>query len=210
MKLLFSLLFLATFSIQAIAKEGNYTSPLSAYSAEWNDPKYQACNTAEHTHYLSAIEKEIVYVLNLARMNPQLFCKSVLPKAHDISSFIDMTSEVYYKSLVAQMSKMEPLNILVPDSLCYVSAMCHASTSGRKGYVGHDRQSADCRKKQHFFGECCQYGISDALGIVLTLLVDQNVANFGHREICLGKYTKMSPSYQPHKTYGSVTVMDFY
>ncbi len=212
MKLIFSILILALSATRLGAKEENEAgvSPLAKFSAEWNNPKYKVCNTAEHTGYLSAKEKEIIYILNLARMYPKLFCKTVLLNVSKASSFIDTSSAYFYKSLVTQMSQMEPLQLLKPDSLCYISAQCHAVTSGKKGYVGHVRQNPECRKKEHLWGECCQYGVSDPLEIIICLLVDENVASLGHRAICLGVYTKMSPSYEPHKLYGSVAVLDFW
>ncbi len=201
-------LFLALMALTASAKT-NKTSPLLQYSSEWGDAKYQVCNTAANAQYLTTAEKELICILNLARVNPQLFCKTVVSQAHKISSFIDTSSEVYYKTLVNDLMQQAPLPLLRPDSLCFVSAHCHAASSGPKGYVGHTRQSADCRKKQHFAGECCQYGITDPLEIVLSLLVDQDVESLGHRQICLGRYTKMSPSMAAHKTYGSIAVLDF-
>ncbi len=210
MKTLLSTALLCIITLLAVGKVPTGNTPLSRYSDEWNDPQYAVCNTAENAKYLSAKEKEIIYVLNLARMNPKLFCKTIVLKANTVSSFIDTSSEVYYKSLVKLMSGMEPLGILQPDQQCWVSAQCHASTSGKKGYVGHDRQSAECRKKKHYRGECCQYGISEPVAIILELLVDQGVPSLGHREICLGSYKLMSPSFQPHKQYSSVAVLDFY
>lgn len=210
MRYLLSAILLVAGVTNIIAKEPNNSSPLSKYSPEWNDPKYQVCNTAANTKYLSAEEREVIYVLNMARMNPKLFCKTVLSQAHQISDFVDTSNEVYYKSLVKEMMQMEPLPILKPDSLCYVSAHCHAATTGPKGYVGHDRQSADCRKKQHFHGECCQYGLSSPLAVIVDLLVDQDVESLGHRRNCLGSYSKMSPSMGPHAKYGIMTVLDFY
>jgi hypothetical protein len=131
---------LITIIVLLLAPLGGYCkdgdkSPLAVYSAKWNDPKYRVCNTAEKVGYMTEKEKELIYVLNLARMNPKLFSETVLPRAHDISSFIDTTNEVYYKTLVATMSQMTPLGILQPDSLCMVSARCHAITSGKVGYV---------------------------------------------------------------------------
>lgn len=185
-------------------------SPLAAYSTKWNDPKYKACNTAEHVGYMTPKEKELIYVLNLARMNPKLFSETVLPRAHDISSFIDTSNEVYYKTLVATMSQMNPLNILQPDSLCVVSARCHATTSGKVGYVGHDRRNEKCRKNKHYYGECCNYGSDEPLEILLLLLEDHDVPSLGHRKICLGIYNKIGVAIAPHTTYGHNAVMDFY
>lgn len=197
-------------ALASFAKEETGGNPLARFSTEWADAKYKVCNTAAATPYLSGKEKEVLYVLNMARMNPQLFCKTVLPHAGEISSFINMDNEYYYKSLVKQMASMEPLPILKPDDRLYKSALCHVTTTGKTGYVGHDRKTAECRKAQHYSGECCQYGIDDPLGIILNLLVDENVESLGHRNICLGsRYTKMSPSYGPHKQYGSITVLDF-
>ena len=186
------------------------SSPLAAYSAEWNDAKYEVCNTAAHTRYLNEDEKRIIYILNLARMNPRLFCKTVLPHAHEISHFADLNSS-YYQSLVREMETMQPMGLLVPDSLCFVSADCHAVTAGRTGYVGHERQSAECKRKEHFYGECCQFGVGDPLGIIINLLIDQDTPSLGHRRNCLNKeYKQMSAAIAPHKEYKVMTVMDFY
>lgn len=185
-------------------------SPLAAYSAQWNDPKYRVCNTAEHVGYMTDKEKELIYVLNLARMNPKLFCATVLPRAHDISSFIDTSNEVYYQTLVTTMRQMNPLNVLQPDSLCMVSARCHATTSGKVGYVGHDRRNDKCRKNKHYYGECCSYGSDEPLEILLLLLEDHDVPSLGHRKICLGAYNKIGVAIAPHTTYEHNTVLDFY
>ncbi len=211
MKTVMSIMVVVLTTMSVIAREdaAKKGSPLGKFSDEWNDPKYKACNTAANTTYLSATEKEIVYVLNLARMNPQLFCKTVLPRVREITSFVDTANEYYYKSLVKQMSTMDPLPLLKPDAKCFASAQCHAASTGKTGFVGHGRQTAECRKVQYFRGECCQYGVDDPLGIIVNLLVDENVESLGHRDICLGSYTKMSPSYGEHKKYGSITVLDF-
>ena len=53
-------------------------NPLAAYSTAWNQTKYMQCNTAAHTGYLSEKEKELVWVLNMARLNPSLFVSTVV------------------------------------------------------------------------------------------------------------------------------------
>ena len=52
-------------------------SPLAAYSTDWNDIKYLACNTAATARYLTEEEKKTIYILNMARMNPVLFANTV-------------------------------------------------------------------------------------------------------------------------------------
>jgi len=182
-----------------------YISPLSEFSEEWDDPKYEVCNTAANANYMTAKEKEVIYILNLARMNPQLFCSSV------IESDGNEKESDYHASLVITMKEMKALNILQPDKKSFESAQCHAITSGKKGYYGHDRQTSNCKKVVHFYGECCSYGESDALGIVLQLLIDEGVPSLGHRRICFSElYKFLGVSIQPHRKYGSNAVLDFY
>ncbi len=204
MKQALTILLVALASWSAMAQQ----SPLAQYSAEWNNPKYLVCNTAKNTSYLSEKEKEIIYILNLARMNPQLFCETVVSQAREICN-ADTTSEHYYKSLVATLMAMEPAQLLNPDTVCYSSAKAHAIASGQSGYTGHERQTAESRSKKRFNGECCHYGSSSPIFIVMDLLVDEGVASLGHRRICLNDYSKMAVSMQPHKSFGTNTVLDF-
>lgn len=185
----------------------NPPSPLAKYSAEWNSTKYAACNTAARASYMSKEEKETIYILNLARANPKLFCKTVV-KSYCASSDIDLSSEHYYKSLVKELNGMKPLHILTVDSTCWASAACHAETAGKKGYTGHQRQSEKCQRLKRYNGECCSYGTPDPVGIIVTLLVDEGVESLGHRDILLGEYRKIGVAKRPHTGYGSNTVLD--
>lgn len=202
--ILLSFLFLPYSAFTQSTKAAN---PLAKYSEEWNDPKYNACNTAAKAKYMSAEEREMIWILNMARINPQHFCKTVVaPYSKD--NGIDMDSERYYLSLMKQMRYMEPLGILQPDRAAFTSAECHANTSGRKGYTGHKRQSSECRNVQKFNGECCSYGVDEPVGVIVTLLVDEDVPSLGHREILLGGYSKIGVAERPHSQYGTNTVLD--
>lgn len=185
-------------------------SPLASYSQQWNDTKYTRCNTAAAIAYLSEDEKNIIYILNLVRTDPVLFANTVLSKYPDLTYQTSLRNIDEYKSLTEDLRKQKPLSLLVPDSLCFISARCHAISSGKSGYVGHDRKTRECADKQNFYAECCDYGHADPLAIVMSLLIDQGVASLGHRYACLGLYTKIGVSIQPHKTYSFTTVLDFY
>ncbi len=198
-------MYAQTASINTIA-----VSPLSTYSNAWNDPKYSKCNTAANTPYLSSDEKEIIYILNLVRTDPGLFSKTVLKKYPSLSGKGYLADdEFYYLSLVSTLNKMQPINTLMPDRSSYESALCHASSSGASAYVGHKRTNSNCEKKKIYNGECCYYGSSDPLEIVLSLLIDEGVPSLGHRNIILSSYNKVGVSIQPHKKYGTNTVLDF-
>lgn len=184
-------------------------NPLSPFSDQWNNKKYLLCNTAAHVNYMTEKEKNTIYILNLLRSDPQLFVNTVLVSYPRYSGNLKLARLKEYKSLVETLRKLSPKQLLYPDSLCYVSARCHAASSGMKGYIGHDRQNSDCRKKKFFQGECCDYGHSELLDIIMSLLIDEGVPSLAHREICLGPYSKIGVSIQPHKIYRQNAVIDF-
>jgi hypothetical protein len=186
-------------------------SPLSAYSTEWNKAEYNKCNTASGITYLSTAEKELIYILNLVRSNPLLFVNTVLAKYPSVSEKEYLLKDKkYYNSLIKMLGEMAPQNLFDVDKLCYESAFCHAVESGKKGYTGHDRLNKTCEDKRHYMGECCDYGNSEPLEIVLSLLIDEDVPSFGHRKILLGNYTQIGLSIRPHKTYETNTVIDLW
>ena len=186
-------------------------SPLSAYSDEWNKKEYRKCNTAGDISYLSAKEKEIIYILNLVRVYPSLFLNTVLAKYPSINDKEYLLNDkYYYRSLKKTLGSMPPQNLLEFDRLCYESALCHAIESGKSGYTGHDRFNKKCEDQKHFLGECCDYGNSEPLKIVLSLLIDEGVPSLGHRKILLDNYTKVGLSIKPHKNYETNTVIDLW
>jgi uncharacterized protein YkwD len=169
------------------------------FSANWNDQKSLEANSALNEDYLTTEEKKIYYYLNLVRMNPKLFADTYL-------SHLRNSADDYESSLYLELQKMTPLPVLKPNRKLYESAKCHAKESGETGYVGHARSK--CAK--YFMGECCQYGLSDPREIIISLLIDKGVSSLGHRKICLGNYTELGVSIQPHKSYGVNAVLDFY
>lgn len=186
-------------------------SPLADYSVEWNKPEYTASNTALHADYMTVTEKNTIYVLNLVRMNPRLFVQTVLLQyPQRTGQDYLLKDSFYYRSLVKTLRDMKPLNSLLPDKECFNSANCHALQSGKTGYVGHDRQNNNCKRIIHFSGECCDYGHSDPLDIILSLLIDEGISTLGHRSICLGHYEKIGVSVQPHQVYNTNAVLDLH
>ncbi|HSC55136.1 MAG TPA: hypothetical protein VLC98_16000 [Phnomibacter sp.] len=185
-------------------------NPLSRFSTAWNNAAYKKANTAAKANYLDAKEKQVIYILNLARMNPVLFANTVVPKFPARIGDDNLSKHRDYLSLLATLKKTKPLPILYPDSLCWVSANCHAVSSGEASYEGHDRINIICEEKSHFSAECCHYGYSDALDVVVSLLIDEDVPSLGHREILLmQRLTKVGVAFAPHKEYGVNTVLDF-
>ena len=131
-------------------------------------------------------------------MNPELFAGTYL-------DYLKTSADYYESSLYRELHRMQPLPVLKPDRALFESARCHATESGENGYIGHERFKC----KEHFMGECCHYGNSVALDIVIKWLIDRNVPSLGHRRICFGNYTEMGVSIQPHTIYGKNAVLDF-
>jgi uncharacterized protein YkwD len=190
-------------SISATAQT-DAPSPLAFYSPEWNnaDSNFVQCNTAINADYMSPNEKDVIYILNLVRSSPALFANTVIKKRKDLQG-------KYCTSLINKLLAMQPLNLLEPNEQCYNSAECHAA-SGTHGYVGHIRQTAACKSKQYFDGECCDYGHNVALEIVLSLLIDDGVPSLIHRTIFLGEFNEVGASVQSHSKYGYCAVLDFH
>lgn len=214
MKSLFTL-FLLQSSLLLFSQNSNKAviavSPLALYSSVWNDVKYSKCNTAVNAAYLSKSEKEVIYILNLIRSYPALFAKTVLKKYPVLSGNGYLANDTYYfKSLLDALLTLAPMQMLYPDNTCFISAKSHAYQSGITGYVGHARKTRDAKLKKYYTAECCDYGHKDALEIVLSLLIDEGIPSLGHRNICLGNYSKLGVSIQPHNKYGTNTVLDFY
>ena len=191
----------------AIQRQGTAKSPPVIQPSEktnsdfpqWNDPKYEAANSAREADYLTDHEKRVYYYLNLVRMNPKLFADTYLQDCKN-------SREYYKSSLYRELQTLKPLPVLKPDRALFQSAECHARVSGERGYIGHDRVKC----KEYFAGECCHYGQSDALEIVTSLLIDYQVSSLGHRRICLGNYTELGVAIRPHKNYHENTVLDFH
>ena len=207
---LFLLVSIVAFEIlSAQNRPKTVMSPLASFSNEWNDAKYLACNTAANAGYMSKEEREVVYILNLLHANPRLFANTVAAKYPAYSRKPRLTNLPEFISLLDTLRTLDPKPFVGPDSLCFESAKCHAITSGIEGYVGHDRKTEECKKKRRHNGECCQYGTKDPLSIVMSLLIDEKVPTLGHRFLFLSTFKGIGVSIQPHKTYGTNTVIDF-
>jgi len=209
MNFLFLLLLIPAW-IPGFTPPENTTNPLESFDLVWKDARYAVCNTAKNVKYLSATEKEVIYVLNLVRLYPQQFNKTVVAKWPNYADESYLVANNYYTSLVTLLDKMQPVGMLTADSIAWISARCHAISSGQKGYVGHDRQTETCTAQKKFWGECCQYGYNNALEIIMNLLIDKDIPSLGHRTICLSNsYKAVGVSQKPHTVYRYNTVLDF-
>jgi hypothetical protein len=162
----------------------------------------ERANTGKEARFMSAVEKETLTLINLARLYPKQFLKLYM----DYAGKKAVNGNSYYTSLTKELKAMEPCNELLPDKVMYELAKCWATEAGKQGMVGHNRKNCT----GSYNGECCSYGSAAGTDIVMQLLIDDGVKSLGHRRICLDKnYRLVGISVQPHKTYGTNAVLDF-
>ncbi len=203
--MILKLIFLIPFSFSFISND----SPLSSFSKKWTDEKYAVANTAANAAYMNSEEREVIHILNLLKMDPQLFLNTVVLSYPAHTGDPSLKKNPYFISLVKDLKNAKPMKVLTPDEKIYASAECHAISSGSSGYVGHDRLNASCKKSTAYYGECISYGHDGALDIVMALLIDKNVPGVGHRKIFLTDYKTVGVSIKPHSRYRNNAVIDF-
>ena len=178
------------------------------YSQAFTVAQLDSANTAKSITQLSSEEKNVIKLINLARMYPKQFAKNYVAKydekktgfAYDASYAKDKAS------LISELNAMQPLKPLVFDLTMYEIAKCWCLESGKSGEIGHTRKYC----KSGYSGECCSYGFSGALDIVMQLMVDNNIPGHGHRKIILTPYfTKIGIKNGSHKKYSFCSVIDF-
>jgi uncharacterized protein YkwD len=92
-------------------------------------------------------------------------------------------------------------------------AKIHARKSGISGYAGHhnlNRRLWINGILRKGYGENCSYGEGDPLGVVMQLLIDEDVPDLGHRfNILSTEYKRIGVSFAKHRKYGINCVQEF-
>lgn len=176
----------------------------------WDVKTLEKANTAKNISYLTTEEKKVIQYCNLVRLNPKLFLETFVQK------YLDSTKDNnnYTRSLIKTLRSVKSTNLLYPSEKLYSLSKEHAIDFGKKGKTGHGdfdkrfmkfTQECDCA-----VGENCDYGSNNALDIVMSLLIDDDVPDLGHRENILDPaYKNIGVSIQEHKKYDWNCVMDF-
>jgi uncharacterized protein YkwD len=180
----------------------------NANAQAFTTAQLDSANTAKSITQLSSEEKNVIKLINLARMYPKQFAKNYVAKYDEKATGYDYGAD-YAKdkaSLITTLNALKPLKPLSFDIEMYDLATCWCVESGKSGAIGHTRKTC----KSGYNGECCSYGFSGALDIVMQLMIDNNVPGYGHRKIILTPYyTKIGIKNGTHKTYSFCSVIDF-
>ncbi len=191
---------------------GNITAGLDAnLLKQWSPNVIARANTAQNASYMTDEEKRVIFLCNLARIDGKKFAETFL-KAH-----VGNSSNSYITSLYYDLNKTKNLHVYVPYRKLFDAAQYHAKDMGGKGIIGHDSSNGTSFSKRlrgyakgGAIAENCSYGNSDAVGIVIQLLIDQDVPSLGHRKNILSKtYKSIGVAIAPHKKWQYNCVQDF-
>lgn len=178
---------------------------------KWDKAVIEKANTAKSISYYTEEEKKVVLLINLARLDGELFASSFLDNYIQTGK---TKTNSYVKSLYKDLKPVKNLPLLVPKNDLSEIADGHASKSGKTGHVGHKdmqkRFKAVFGNPYYTIAENCSYGYDQALDIVLTLLIDSGIPSLGHRKNILNaSFNAIGVATRPHKDYGYNCVIDF-
>lgn len=178
---------------------------------KWDPELLEKANTAAEFKYYSDEEKKVIFFMNLARLDGNLFAETLLDAYVNANG---VQNTYYLRTLYRDLKKAEGLPVLIPEEDLTSIAQGHATESGRTGHVGH--KEFEKRFKPYMgapysnVGENCSYGYSSAIDIVITLLIDDGVKNVGHRvNILKPEFNSVGVAIREHKRYRYNCVIDF-
>lgn len=168
-------------------------------------------NTAAKAAGMTQMDKDIVALCNLARLDGKRFWNSIA------APYLNGQTSTYIVSLKADLFAISDLPMLQVEASLQKAATFHATNMGNSGEAGHD--SPDGTKwndrvtsfyKSSYVAENCAYGNDSAIGVVMQLLVDENIETLGHRKNILNPaYKAIGVATKPHIEYDFNTVQDF-
>lgn len=215
------------------AKEGAALAPASppsparASTAESPSPIALNAGVADAS-FASALEREVVSELNLARTRPDAYV-AILREYRKLirGNYLERPGQVTVvlnegakavDEAIAFLERQKPIGPLSLSKGLSLAAADHARDQGKTGQTGHsgsDRSTMDARIKrygawQKTAGENIAYGPETARDIVIQLIVDDGVSSRGHRaNIFNATFAVVGVATSPHPKYGVVCVQDF-
>ena len=178
--------------------------------------------------HINEIQKAVLNELNVARTTPLKYVEYLKDrrrgfkgKIFSAPGGIRVTTRegvVAIDDAIEALSKQPPLAALQFSEGLALAALDHVLDTGPKGLVSHDGSDGSnpfarvsrYGELEHFSGECISYGRSEARQIVLTLIIDDGVANRGHRLSIFTKEFRLAGIARgPHKTFKDMCVIDF-
>ncbi len=174
--------------------------------------------------------KEIFRLLNEYRKNPKLLAKHFENLKKYLDPFSNVLSEpnkvpvqmvegeTVFNESIAFLNRLPYLDPLILDENLCKSAMEHVMDIGPKGLLSY--QSSDGTEPEEriskfgnyveTLGENIDFGPNDAMGVIISLTLDDGETDRPHREnLFKQEYKKLGIACGQHKTEFQLCVMDF-
>lgn len=188
----------------------------------------EGLNTSEHANYLSDIEKEIIFEINMVRTNPHKYAQDF------VKPLLEFYQGLYFRypgqvpmvtaegksallDCIDALEETTPTGIFYPSkglSLAAKELLNDQSISGNLGHTGDDGSNPFERMSKYgkwisSAAENVDYGNNTARWVVLSLLIDDGVPGRGHRKNLLNpSLSKIGVAFGTHPSYGNMCVMD--
>lgn len=182
--------------------------------SKWSKDTLDMANTAAHVVGMTVEEKKVIQLINLARLNGNMFLVRV---AAPYVKANDKDDDEFVEGLYSDLRNTKSMHLLKPIDALQKSAAHHAHDMGTRGGLGHDSSDGTTfTMRIHKFhkpvtvSENCSYGYPDALSNVMEMLIDEGVESRSHRHNILGKtFHHIGVSIKAHKMMEFNCVMDF-
>jgi uncharacterized protein YkwD len=174
--------------------------------------------------------KEIFRILNNFRTNPSAFIKHL----EMLRCYLDTNTKILSEPGKIQIQMVEGEQVII-DAIKYLrnlpklsplewdenltlSAIEHVMDIGPKGLLSYESSDGTepedriCKYGQYIesLGENIEFGPNDALGVIVSLTLDDGEIDRPHREnLFKSDYSKVGIACGPHKTEYEMCVMDF-
>lgn len=204
-----------------VGESKNQINIIEENYSKWSEAEINKANTAKNVNYLSDEEKEVIKLINLARLDGKKFLENNFPEYIRINNgkYVPINENTSYMiSLKRTLMKTKNLPMLVPKSALTDMAKNHATDMGVTGKTGHNSSVGKSFQNRTvkfvgnnaYVGENCSYGFNQAIAIVGQLILDQDVPSLGHRENILNSnYSSCGVGITTHSVYGWNCVIDF-
>jgi len=213
------LLSLSLFSKQSIdAAQNDYSLQKHAVPAT---PSYRA-------DYLSAMEREVLDEINVARTNPLKYAEFAKDLRNSMAgrmikrpgkpTILSQEGIAAVDETIGFLSSVRFVTALSPSRGLSMAAQNLARNQGPKGTIGHegpDGSQVNHRADRYgewtaLIGENINYGAETPRELVLALIIDDGVPSRGHRKNIFNPMFRMiGIACGPHAKFSSMCVMDF-
>ncbi len=178
--------------------------------------------------YMEPLERDLLDELNLLRADPRAYTRYMEPmlgwydgklmrRPGGLPPIKTVEGEPALREAIAAVKQMRGMGPLRPSKNLTFAAEDHVTDQGPTGDIGHrgtDGSNSYRRMTRYgtshgLSGEVIGYGWTDARDIVIDLLIDDGIADRGHRVNVLDPtYRLAGVGCGRHKVYGIMCVVD--